>query len=115
MTNFLGIILSVISVVIFYYWKEGQRRVQIRVKNEKAFEPVRNKTFLEVIKIAFKIVLRTISIKKEKGYSLILAFQFAYVEYHEDQMKKEEKNALDFVLGKVVILQRNEYDQSPNK
>jgi hypothetical protein len=113
-TNILGALLSFFSIIVFYYWKEGQRHVQVRVKNERA-EDIIKKNKPSSIKIGYQLLKRQRQLVKDKGYSQLLAFQFAYVEYHEDQIKKEEKNAIDFILGREVILQRNEYDQSPNK
>lgn len=115
--NILGVIMSVLMMLIWYYWKEGQRHVRIRVKNEKVEEDSENHNpgFFEKAKFILFLIKKQEKYRKEKGYSRILAFQFAYVEFQEEKRKQEEKNALDFVLGKEVILQRNEYDQSPDK
>lgn len=115
LTNILGAALSIFSVVIFYYWKEGQRRVQIHIRNERLEDTQKKASKFSKILIVLKLFKRQRELIKEKGYPKMLAFQFAYIESLEEKMKKEEKNALDFVLGKEVILQRNEYDQSPEK
>lgn len=116
LVNILGVILSFVMMLIWYYWKEGQRHVQIRIKQEKAVEEVQKDTnIFQKIKVFIRLLKRQRSLVKEKGYSSKLAFQFAYIEYQEEKDKQEEKNSLDFILGREVILQRNEYDQSQGK
>lgn len=114
-TNILGVVLSIFSIVVFYYWKEGQRHVEVRIKNEKIEEVIQKPSLIGRIKLFITLSKKYKKLVKEKGYSKILAIQFLYVEYQEEKMKKEEKNALDFILGKEVILQRNEYDQTSSK
>lgn len=114
--NILGVVLSFVMMLLWYYWKEGQRHVQVRIKQEKVDEEIKKDTnIFNTIKLLFYLKKRQKNLIKEKGYSRKLAFQFAYIEYQEEKEKKEEKNALDFILGKEVILQRNEYDQSEGK
>lgn len=116
LVNILGAILTIIMMLLWYYWKEGQRHVQVRIKKEKIEEPSTDNTSpLAKIKILIKLLKKYRKLVKEKGYSHVLAFQFVYVEYQEEKNNKEVKNALDFVLGREVVLQRNEYDQSPDK
>ncbi|WP_019156940.1 hypothetical protein [Robertmurraya massiliosenegalensis] len=114
-TNIMGVILSFIVMVIFYYWKEGQKHYEVRIKNEKVEEELPKVSIEEKIKLLITLLKKARKYHKEKGYSKKLAFQFAFVEIQEEKSKVEEKNALDFVLGKEVILQRNEYDQNPQK
>ncbi|MGA5691363.1 hypothetical protein [Cytobacillus pseudoceanisediminis] len=90
--------------------------VQVRIKKEKIEEPSTDNTSpFEKIKLLIKLLKKYRKLVKEKEYSHVLAFQFVYVEYQEEKNNKEVKNALDFVLGREVVLQRNEYDQSPDK
>ncbi|MEQ2529170.1 hypothetical protein WMO40_21075 [Bacillaceae bacterium CLA-AA-H227] len=114
-TNILGAVLSIFAVVIFYYWKEGQRHVEVQIKNEKVEEVTKKLSLYEKIKLLIGFITRYRRLRKEKQYSTVLALQFLYIEYQEEKYKKEEKNALDFILGREVILQRNEYDRSPEK
>jgi hypothetical protein len=111
-TNLMGGILSFVAIVVFYYWKEGQRHIQVRIKNEKVQETTKKENPLKKIKFLFQLLRKQRKLVKEKGYSNSLAFQFIYVEYQEEKSKAEEKNALDFILGKEVTLQRNEYNQT---
>lgn len=114
-TNLFGGILSIVSVIVFYYWKEGKRHVQVRIKNERQEEKPTKDGSLSKFKVFIRLLKRQRALVREKGYSHGLALQFAYVEYQEEQRKSEEKNALNFVLGREVILQRHEYDNRSEK
>ncbi|MFS0783494.1 hypothetical protein [Bacillus sp. 1P06AnD] len=112
--NTLGMVLTIFMMLLWYYWKEGQRHVEVRVKKEKVIdEPAEANSIFERLRFLLSLRKRQKQLMKEKQYPSVLAFQFAYVEHKENEMKKEEKNALDFILGQEVELKRNEYDQSP--
>lgn len=111
-TNVFGVIASIVTVLVFYYWREGQKHVKVRIKNEKRDESIQKVSILDRIKFLATLIKRQRQLVTDKRYSQMLALQFAYIEYQEEKTKKEENNSIDFVLGKEVILQRNEYDQS---
>lgn len=115
LTNIFGAMFSLVAVVVFYYWKEGQRHVKVRIKNEKVDDSIQKVAILERIKFLASLIKRQRQIVKDKGYSQLLALQFAYIEYQEEKMKIEANNLINFVLGKEVLLQRNEYDQSSER
>jgi hypothetical protein len=114
--NIFGSVFTFPIMLIFYYWKEGQRRVEIRVKQEKLIEEELPKfNAWDKFRLFLKLRKRKKQIAKSKGIGNILAWQYAYVEYKEEIEKQDELNSLDFILGKEVILQRNEYDQNQIK
>jgi hypothetical protein len=112
--NILGVVLTLVMMMLFYYWKEGQRHVQVRVKQEKMVIEEEISSF-EKLRLFITLLKKQRTLIKSKGYPKLLAFQFALVEYHEERANLAKNNAIDFVLGKEVILQRNEYDQSTIK
>jgi hypothetical protein len=110
--NLVGSVLSFLMMIVWYYFSEGRRHVEVRVKQEKVMKEEPKSSF-ENIRTLIYFIKKTIEFRKNNGYPFFLAFQFVYVEYQEEKSTKSKKNALDFVLGVEVKLQRNEYDQSP--
>lgn len=111
--NLFGAALTIPMMILFYYWKEGQRRVEVRVKHEKAEEIVVDMSIWQRYKVFRNIRKRKNELMVEKKIPTLLAWQYAYVEYREALEKEKEVNALYFVLGREVVLERNEYDQNP--
>lgn len=116
LVNFIGILLSILMMVVWYYWKEGHKQVNVRIKREKVDSvPKAELSAIEKLQLFISFITRFKELVKVKKYSPLLALQFVYVEHQEKLHYKEEKNSLDFILGEEVLLERNEYDQSPDR
>lgn len=109
-TNFIGFISSIPLMIVFYYWKEGQKNKQVRIKQEKESVVVKEETLLEKLKFCYKII----KFFKDTGKDLSFWKRLgnAYVLADKEKNYVELKNAVDFHFIQEVQLNRNEYDQT---
>lgn len=115
LVSLLGGLLSLLMMVVWYYFKEGKRHVEVRIKREvEMVEYSEQQSIRDRLRELRMIKKRAKELSLE-GCEKILAYQIAWVEFAEEKALKEEKNSLDFVLGREVYLSRNEYDQSPDR
>lgn len=113
--NLFGSVLSLGMMLIWYYFKEGQRRLEVRVKKEKfETEQIKEENIFDKIRHLKKILTLQKEVKKDTDYSSWMAFETAYVQYFEEIERQNQKNAVDFNLMREVVMMRNEYDQSQN-
>lgn len=116
----LGLILSLVAMFFFYFWKEGRKRVEFVVKKELA-EEVKKKNFKQQIqelneRLKYSITfLKRVNSYRKQGHSWHFSFQLVYVEQLRKAQWKEPKNSIDFSILKEVKLDRNEYDEGGNK
>lgn len=110
--NFIGFIVSIPLMVVFYYWKEGQKKVEVRVKREQEdlVNTPNKRTFIEKIRIVqrFLQLLKT----TDKEWTLSFRMKKSYAMLHKEMNLIAEKNAIDFTILQEVSLNRNEYDQT---
>lgn len=110
-TNFIGFIVSIPLMVVFYYWKEGQKNVEIRIRHEKDTVGIDNKrTFIENIRIFNRFIQLFKTTDKEWKWTFRIKKSYAML--YQELNQKELKNAIDFTILQEVTLNRNEYDQT---
>lgn len=108
--NFIGFICSIPLMVVFYYWKEGQKNVEVRVKREREVLSDNKRTFIQKIRILVRFLQLFKTTNKEWKWSFRLKKSYALL--HQEQNYQGSKNAVDFAILQEVTLNRNEYDQT---
>lgn len=113
--NIFGVALSVIMMVLWYYFKEGHKRKEVRVKKEK-FE-VEEMKVKEVgsVRFLWRVIRRYLKVKKAHPYGNVDAWAIAYYEVDKELTDKPRMNAIDFDLARKVAMVRNEYDQTTDR
>lgn len=110
--NFIGFIVSIPLMVVFYYWKEGQKKVEVRIKRERdnLADTQNKRTFIEKIRMIQRFFQLFETTNKEWKWSFRLKKSYALL--HHELNNQSKKNAVDFTILEEVTLNRNEYDQT---
>ena len=115
-----GAFISFLVMFFYFFWKQGRRRIEFIVKQERADIQVKPTVKERYAKIK-KFVLNLISIHARSkqlqatGETKWFSYQLAYVEYARKEEWEAPKNALDFAILKEVELNRNEYNGEDGK
>ena len=108
-TSILGLILSFICMAVIYSYLKQKQPHKVRIKRVNKEEEAKKKAQpSEKVKNFLWVVNRQSELKGQ--YPLRLRWQVAYVDLLEELQKKEEKNAVDFIIGKKVNLENTEID-----
>ena len=94
-TNLLGVIASFLLMVVFYYWKEGQKKQEIIIRQTKVVEVVKV-SFATRIKTVFKKLNEMQKFKKAHTVSPLFTLKYAFIKFlHPD---------LDVTENKAIVL-----------
>ena len=117
-----GVIFSLVMMFFYFFWKEGRKRLEFIVKQDREEDITQERaTLKERLNKARQTINKLQEIRKKakehqnEGHSKLFSYQIAYVEFERNANWKEPRNSIDFTILKEVKLNRNEYSSEDGK
>lgn len=116
-----GMLLSLVVMFFYFFWKEGKKRVEFVVKQER-FDSNKKPSIRErwtnikgSISIMKSIHRRAKELQESEGLGKWFSYQMSFVEHERKANWKAPINAIDFPILREVEMNRNEYSIDDGK